>query len=104
MPIFGRSLAHFSILYAKWETIQGGAHPLTVNGEHAETGGPRYPANFLPSSRGWGEKKHWMTPRHPVLTKEEVRIPAARVSREFLNSWETDSSDGFLEQASTRGP
>jgi hypothetical protein len=92
-----------------------GVQPLTVNGGHAdhvristemyaETSDPRYPANSLPSSHGWGEKKHWMTPRHPVLTKEEVRIPAARVSREFLNSWETDSPDGILEQASTRGP
>lgn len=71
---------------------------------HAETSNPRLPGNFPPSSHGWGEKEHWMTLRHPVLTKEEVSIPAARVSREFLNSWETDSSDGILEQASTRGP
>jgi hypothetical protein len=104
MPIFGRNLVHFSILYAKWETMQGGALPRTVNREHAETRDPRFPANSLPPSHGWEKKKHWMTPRHPVLTKEEVRIPAARVSREFLNSWETDSSDGFLERASTRDP
>lgn len=68
---------YFSILYAKGGTLK-------------ETN-----FLFIGKDLNYGmlrniKKKHWMTPNHPVPSKEEVRLPVARVFRNFLNYEENE--------------